>query len=168
MASLLQSAVFPLICIFFNHSKNLKSSFPFQLWGGGGGTVRPPPCGFLPLAQKIFIKTFYCGCPFDFFSLQKCSFTTAQSNFGTPSTKVFLIFLLLIKKIFLQTLVEIIFRDHQKFCFDPLGPPYKQNEEKSKFHIWSVGYQNRVSERIFGKYSKMKILVLKFLQKVNF
>ena len=39
-------------------------------------------------------------------------------------------FFALIKKIFLQTLVETIFRYH-KFClgfWDPLGPPYEHNE----------------------------------------
>ena len=55
-----------------------------------------------------------------------------------------------------------------------MGPPYKQNEEKSKFHILSVGYQNRVkgcvefiSEGIFGKHSKVKILVKIILKKVK-
>ena len=39
-------------------------------------------------------------------------------------------FFALIKKIFLQTLVEIIFRYHKFFLgfWDPLGPPYEQNE----------------------------------------
>ena len=44
-----------------------------------------------------------------------------------------------------------------------LGPPYKQKEERWKFHMLSVGYQNRVkrvfefiSEDFFGKYSKWK------------
>ena len=48
-------------------------------------------------------------------------------NFGTPSTKFFFA---LIKKIFLQTLVEIIFRYHKIFLgfWDPLGPPYEQNK----------------------------------------
>ena len=58
-------------------------------------------------------------------------------------------FFALIKKIFLQTLVEIIFRYHQ----NP-GTPYKQNEEKSKFHIWSVGYQNRVKGVCGGIFEK--------------
>ena len=30
-----------------------------------------------------------------------------------------------------------------------MGPPYNQKEEKWKFHIWSVGYQNRV-KRVIG------------------
>ena len=39
-------------------------------------------------------------------------------------------------------LAEIILRYH--LIFGPPGTPYKQNEEKSKSHIWSVGYQNEV------------------------
>ena len=48
-------------------------------------------------------------------------------NFGTPTTKFFFA---LIKKIFLQPLVEIIFRYHKFFLgfWDPLGPPYEQNK----------------------------------------
>ena len=30
-----------------------------------------------------------------------------------------------------------------------MGPPYKQNEEKSKFYIWSVWYQKKV-KRVRG------------------
>ena len=47
------------------------------------------------------------------------------------------------KKIFLHPLVEIIFRYH-KFSlgfWDPLGPPYEQNEN---FCMWDHGYQNSV------------------------
>ena len=57
-------------------------------------------------------------------------------------------FFALIKKIFLQTLVEIIFRYHKIFLgfWDPLGPPYEQNEN---FYIQGVGYQNRV-KRVRG------------------
>ena len=46
----------------------------------------------------------------------------------------------LIKKIFLQPLVEIIFRYHFR-VLDPLGPTYEQNE---KFYMWGHGYQNSV------------------------
>ena len=64
--------------------------------------------------------------------------------------------------------MEIFFRYHQDFS--------KKEEEKAKFPIWSVGYQNRVkrgcvefiSEEMVGKYSKMEILVLTFLKKVKF
>ena len=61
-------------------------------------------------------------------------------NFGTPSTKFFFA---LIKKIFLQTLVEIIFRYHKFFLgfWDPLGPP--MNKIKN-FCMWGHGYQNGV------------------------
>ena len=34
----------------------------------------------------------------------------------------------------------------------PPGTPYKQNEGKLKFHIWSVAYQNRV-KRVIGAWS---------------
>ena len=46
----------------------------------------------------------------------------------------------LIKKIFLQTLVEIIIRYKKKSS--SLGPPYKQNES---VYILGVGYQNRLN-----------------------
>ena len=62
-------------------------------------------------------------------------------NFETPSTKFFFA---LIKKIFLQPLVEIFFRYHKIFFkgfWDPLGPPYEQNEN---FCMWDHGYQNSV------------------------
>ena len=66
--------------------------------------------------------------------------TRGYSTFWTPSTNFFFP---LIKKIFLQTLVEIISRYHDFFLgfWDPLGPPYGQNEN---FYIWGDGYQNRV------------------------
>ena len=66
-------------------------------------------------------------------------------NFGTPSTNFFFA---LIKKILLQTLVEIIFRYHFFFWGGGgvLGPPYGQNEN---FYIWGDGYQNRV-KRVRG------------------
>ena len=54
------------------------------------------------------------------------------------------IFFALIKKIVLQTLVEIIFRYLKIFflgCWDPLGLPYDQNEN---FCLWGHGYQNSV------------------------
>ena len=63
-------------------------------------------------------------------------------NFGTPSTKFFFA---LIKKIFLQTLVEIIFKIIKIFKnkkgFGPTGTSYRQKEKKLKFHIQSFGYQ---------------------------
>ena len=59
-----------------------------------------------------------------------------RALFGHP-VQIFLFFFALIKQIVLKTLVEIIFRDHTIF-FRVLGPPYNQNEEQSKFYIWSV------------------------------
>ena len=50
----------------------------------------------------------------------------------------------LIKKVFLQTLLEIISRYNGFFL--GLGPPYKQNES---FYICGVGYQSRV-KRVRG------------------
>ena len=76
---------------------------------------------------------------------------------GHPVQKFFFA---LIKKIFLQTLVEIIFRYHKIFLgfWDPLGPPYEQNEN---FCMWGHGYQNSVKRvrwvhfwRNFGKIFK--------------
>merc|ERR1711860_362673 len=56
-------------------------------------------------------------------------------NFETPSTNFFFA---LIKKIFLQTLVEIIFRYHKIFLgfWDPLGPPYEQNKNCLHVRSW--------------------------------
>ena len=45
-------------------------------------------------------------------------------NFGTPSTNFFFA---LVKKIFLQPLIEIIFRIIH-FFITVLGPPYERNE----------------------------------------
>ena len=87
-------------------------------------------------------------------------------NFRTPSTKFFFA---LIKKIFLQTLVEIIFRYHKIFfqgSGTPLGPPTTKMKifacEVMGIKIESEGCFEFISEGIFGKYSKMKVLVLNF------
>ena len=91
-----------------------------------------------------------------------------------------LIFLLFTKKIlkFLDFSELLVADTPMNFVFEFLkflGPPYNQKEEKWKFHIWSVGYQNRVkgwleliSKGIFGKYSKIKILIMKFWTRSNF
>ena len=63
-------------------------------------------------------------------------------------------FFALIKKIFLQPLVEIIFRYHKEFFlgfWDPLGPPYEQNEN---FCMWGHGYQNWVKSEIWVHFWK--------------
>ena len=53
------------------------------------------------------------------------------------------------KKIFLQNLDLDIIKKISLDFWDPNGTPCNQNEEKRKFHIWSVGYQNRV-KRLIG------------------
>ena len=73
------------------------------------------------------------------------SFTPSHITFGTPSKNYFFA---LIKKIFLQTLVKIIFR-YQNFFFRVLGPPGTPYEQNEHFYIWGVGYQNRV-KRVGG------------------
>ena len=76
-----------------------------------------PPVGFLPFTQKIFKQpilenswlflTFYCGCP-DENKFQKNSFISRRELLGHPIQKYFKFFCFK-QKIFLQTLVEIIF-----------------------------------------------------------
>ena len=71
------------------------------------------------------------------------------------------------QKNFLQTLVEIFFK--YKNCFKEFGTTL---QTKWKFHIWGVGYQNRV-KRVCGvyfwKYSRMKIFKkFKFLEKKKY
>ena len=57
-------------------------------------------------------------------------------------------FFALIKKIFLQTLDEIIFTYH-KFFFRGLGPPGAPYEQNENFYIRGAGDQNRV-KRVCG------------------
>ena len=116
------------------------------------------------------VQLLVADTPMKFFS-PKILCTPLHSTFGAPRTKIFFDFFALIKKIFSQPPIEIFIR----YFLDSLGPPYKQKEEKGKFHIWSVGYQNRVkrvrgvhSEGFFGKYSKIKSLGLTFLKRSNF
>ena len=89
--------------------------------------------------EIFFFKKFYV-------------FTPSENTFGTPN-KNFFSFFALIEKIFLQTLVEIFVRYHENLFFKFLGPPgtpqQPKKKEKRKFHIWSVGYQNRV-KRVGG------------------
>ena len=77
-------------------------------------------------------------------------------NWNLEQSSEGLLFFALIKKIFLQPLVEIFYRYHKK-------------EEKWKFYIWSVGYQNRVKRmrgvhfwRNFWKIFKNEEFGLKF------
>ena len=60
--------------------------------------------------------------------LKILDFSPAQSTFGTPST----------------TFLDII-----KTIFRFFGTPLQPKDEKWKFHIWSVRYQNRV-KRVIG------------------
>ena len=75
----------------------------FNLISTRGNPTPPPPTVFCPL-----LKIFWLRLP------------PSYSTFGKPSTKIFFLFFALIKKIFLQTLVEIIFRYHKKY-FQFLG-----------------------------------------------
>ena len=68
--------------------------------------------------------------------IQEFGFTPAQSTFGTLSTK-YLTFFAFIKKIFLQTLVEIFFRYHKKY-FKFLGSPGTTKKNKSENFTYGV------------------------------
>ena len=69
----------------------------------GGGAIRPPPVVFCPLLKKSsgnpylkildFSQIFISDDPMKK-EIQKFCLTPAQSTFGTPSTKIFLFFLL--------------------------------------------------------------------------
>ena len=77
----------------------------------GGWGLYAPPCGFLPLTQKIFRQPipeildfshlFIADAPMKK-TLQKFRFSLAQITFGTPSTKMFFNLFALIKKIFIN------------------------------------------------------------------
>ena len=63
-----------------------------------------------------------------------------RAIFGHQVQKYF--FFAFIKKILLQTLVEIIFKYHKKIFlefWDPPGTPLHPKKDKRKFHILSVG-----------------------------
>ena len=86
---------------------------------GGGALYAPHPVVFCPLLKKSsgnpylkildFSQLFIADAPMKK-NPKKFSFIPAQSTFRTPSTKIFSFFCFN-KKIFLQTQVEIIFRD---------------------------------------------------------
>ena len=97
---------------------------------GGGGAVRPPPRGFLPFTQYIFIfrqpipensglfPTFYCGCRD---KKEKKYKNLVQSNFGIHSTRIF--FFALIKKIFLYPFFRLAKRPSGTlFSFSTVHP----------------------------------------------
>ena len=83
-----------------------------------------PPYGFLPFTQKNFLQpipeiswlflTFGCGYPYEIFFSKNFVYTRWQHFWDTQYKNIFLFFAL-IKKIFLQNLVEIIFRYHKKY-----------------------------------------------------
>ena len=83
-----------------------------------------PPYGFLPFTQKIFLRTipeiswlfptFGCGYPYEIFFSKNFVYTLWQHFCDTQYKNIFLFFGL-IKKIFLQTLVEINLRYHKKY-----------------------------------------------------
>ena len=81
---------------------------------------------------------------------------------GTQCKKMFILFIHRVNKPYLNYFLDLI--QLLKFFGIPFVWQYF-----FLLHIWSAGYQNRVkgcvesiSKEIFGKYSKMKILVLIF------
>ena len=71
--------------------------------------ILPTDRGF----QLFNQKTFYCGYPYENKS-KNLVLPPRRALFGQPVQK-YPIFFALIKKIFLQTLGEIIFRYHEKY-----------------------------------------------------
>ena len=107
----------------------------YPLTMGEGALYAPPPLWFYALYNlqathtRKFLTSpnFLLRIPHEK-KLQKFCFNPAQSTFGTPSTKIYIFFFALIKKFFLQTLVETILRYHKIFCrvFGPPVTPYVQ------------------------------------------
>ena len=101
--------------------------------------ARPSLLAFLPFTQKIFRQPipqnlwsyaiFFCGCPYEK-KIQKFSVRGGTGLFGHQVA--------LIKKIFLQTLVEIIVRYHKNFLgfWEPQGPPYEENKKILHVRSW--------------------------------
>ena len=85
-------------------------------------SVRPSLLAFLPFTKKIFgqplpqnlrsYAIFFCRCPYEKKKFQKFCVRRCTALFGHQVQNNFFA---LIKKIFLQTLVEIIFRYHKIF-----------------------------------------------------
>ena len=101
----------------------------------GKGRCTPPPCVFCQSRKESSDNPYL-----------KFSFTPSQSTFGTPSTKIMLIFFALIKNLFTNQQFYN-FQISLNFCLD-FGIPWKPHTNKTiqveKCYIWSVGYQNRV------------------------
>ena len=99
---------------------------------GGGGAVRPPPYGFLPFTQKI--------------SRQPIPDNSCLLPLLVADTRIFIcgkIFFALIKKIFLQALVDIIFRYHKQYFYifeTPWDPPTtkKKKSENFKYGVLNI------------------------------
>ena len=113
-------------------------------WVLSNNLVKPIWTGFWPFTQKIFMQP-----------IPKISWLFLNFGCGYPCEIFFP------NHIFLD-----IIKDISRF----LGPPYKQKEEK--FHIWSVGYQNRIKRvrgvhfwRNFWKILKNEDFGLKFLKR---
>ena len=87
---------------------------------GGEGIPPPPPLGFLPFTQKIFRRPIpeiswlflTVGCWYPYKKKSKNFVYTLWHQFWDNHYKNIFLFLALIKKIFLQALVEINFRYH--------------------------------------------------------
>ena len=101
------------------------------------------PLAFLPFTQKIFRQPIphnlcsyaiiFCGCPYEKKN-QKFRVRGCTALFGHQVQNNFFA---LIKKIFLQTLVEIIFRYH-KFFFKGSGTPWGPPTNKMKIFACEV------------------------------
>jgi len=102
--------------------------------------------------------------------------TPSHSTFVTPNTKIVFFFIISSKNKCWQNLPEIIFGIHQILFqifgtpWDLLGPKWsKKNTYEVLFiKIGSKGCMDSISEEIFGKYSKINVLGLKFFKKVKF
>ena len=108
--------VFPQIHVLFILGFYLN---PIRTRGGGG---IQPPYDFCPLLNRRHVHkiswlflTFGCRYPYDFFPRKKIVYTLSQHFWYNQFKNIYLIFFALIKKIFLQTLVRIIFRNNKKY-----------------------------------------------------
>ena len=100
----------------FKAELRIQIRVPLKAWGGG-----PVDLWLFSLYSKNFrqpipenswpLITFYCGCSFEKKNSKSLVFPSAE-HFWDTQYKNILIFVALIKKIFLQTLVGIIFRYH--------------------------------------------------------
>ena len=109
----------------------------------GGGRSKPPMV-FCPLIKKIFrqpipkildfSQLLVTDTPMKFF-FDKFCLHPLNALLGHLVQKYFFIFCFN-QKNFFQTLVEIIFRYHEKIpldFWDALGPPYNRKEENENF-----------------------------------